>query len=174
MKWSSYAIAMLLVTPIIGHSTVYLTADQAMKLMFPNTALSQKSIHLTDQQSAFLKKSSGISYPFKADQVYKSSNGDWLIIDKVLGKHEMITYAVALNAKGIVKQIEILEYDETYGSQVRDETWRKQFVGKTITSPLALNKDIKNISGATLSSKHITDGVKRILQFHDLVLKSLA
>jgi len=67
-----------------------------------------------------------------------------------------------------------LEYNESYGGQVRDESWRQQFVGKTSSSPLALNKDIKNISGATLSSRHVTDGVKRILQFHDLVLKSLA
>jgi uncharacterized protein with FMN-binding domain len=47
---------------------------------------------------------------------------------------------------------------------VRDGAWRAQFVGKSAASPLQLNVDIKNISGATLSSKHITDGVKRILQ----------
>lgn len=85
----------------------------------------------------------------------------------------MITYAVALTAKGAVKQVEILEYNESYGGQVRDAAWRQQFVGKTLSSPVALNKDIKNISGATLSSKHVTDGVKRILQFHHLVLATL-
>lgn len=174
MKWTSYASALLLVTPIIGHSTVYLSVEQAKKLMFPTATLVQKNIHLTDQQSSALKKASGISYPFKADQVYKANNGEWLIIDKVLGKHEMITYAVSLTAKGVVKQVEILEYNETYGGEVRGEAWRQQFVGKTSASPLTLNKDIKNISGATLSSKHLTDGVKRILYFHNLVLKSLA
>ena len=86
----------------------------------------------------------------------------------------MIIYAVSLTAKGAVKQVEILEYNETYGGEVRGDAWRQQFVGKTSAAPLVLNKDIKNISGATLSSKHLTDGVKRILSFHDLVLKSLA
>ncbi|MDQ9020339.1 FMN-binding protein [Acinetobacter sichuanensis] len=173
MKWMPYATALLSISPIVAHSAVYLSAEQAQKLMFPNIALKKIPIHLSEDQLKSLKKSSGIFYPFKADQVYKSSDGGWLVIDQVLGKHEMITYAVALTAKGAVKQVEILEYNESYGGQVRDAAWRQQFVGKMLSSPVALNKDIKNISGATLSSKHVTDGVKRILQFHHLVLATL-
>ena len=52
--------------------------------------------------------------------------------------------------------------------------WRAQFVGKRADAPLKLGADIKNISGATLSSKHITDGVKRLLVTHALVLAPLA
>jgi Na+-translocating ferredoxin:NAD+ oxidoreductase RnfG subunit len=82
----------------------------------------------------------------------------------VVGKHEYITYAVGINPNGTVKQIEIMQYNESYGYEVRNASWRAQFVGKSARSPLQLNGDIKNISGATLSSKHITDGVKRLLQ----------
>jgi len=38
-------------------------------------------------------------------------------------------------------------------------------------SLLKLNGDIKNISGATLSSKHVTDGVKRVLRLYETSLK---
>ena len=171
MKWSPYAAAALCVTPIASHASVYLTVEQAQKLMFPHATMQQVVIHLTDDQVKSLQKSSGILYAFKADQVYKTSDGGWFIVDQVLGKHEMITYAVALHANGAVKQVEILEYNESYGGQVRDSGWRQQFVDKTVSSPVTLNNDIRNISGATLSSKHITDGVKRILQFHSMVLK---
>ena len=173
MKWMPYASALLCAAPIVCQAASYLTVDQAKALMFPQVALKKVELRLTPDQIKSLKKSSGIFYPLKTDQVYRSSDGGWLVIDKVLGKHEMITYAVALTAKGAVKQVEILEYNESYGAQVRDAAWRQQFSGKTVNSPVALNQDIKNISGATLSSKHITDGVKRILQLHDLVLKSL-
>ena len=173
MKWMPYASALLCAAPIVCQAASYLTVDQAKVLMFPQMALKKVELRLTPDQIKSLKKSSGIFYPLKTDQVYRSSDGGWLVIDKVLGKHEMITYAVALTAKGAVKQVEILEYNESYGAQVRDAAWRQQFSGKTVNSPVALNQDIKNISGATLSSKHITDGVNRILQLHDLVLKSL-
>lgn len=56
---------------------------------------------------------------------------------------------------------------------MRGAAWRQQFVGKTAASPVRLNKDIANITGATLSSKHITDGVRRVLAVYDLALKGL-
>jgi Na+-transporting NADH:ubiquinone oxidoreductase subunit C len=95
----------------------------------------------------------------------------WFIEDEVVGKHEFITWALALNADGAVRQIEILDYRETYGHEIRDVKWREQFVGKAHGAALKLDTDIKNISGATLSSRHITEGVRRLLSFHALVLK---
>ena len=99
------------------------------------------------------------------------SGGGWFIVDEVVGKHEFITYAVGLNANGSVKQIEVMDYRETYGGEIRNENWRAQFVGKTSQSPLKLDRDIKNISGATLSCRHVTDGVKRLLAFYEIALK---
>ncbi len=87
-----------------------------------------------------------------------------------MGKHEFITYAVALDATGGVKDIEILDYRETYGSEVREPAWRAQFTGKHHGATLKLGDDIRNISGATLSSKHITDGVRRLLATYAIVL----
>ena len=94
-----------------------------------------------------------------------------MVIDRVLGKHEHIKYAVGITAGGTVKQIEILEYSESYGYEVREASWRSQFVGKSASSPLQLNVDIKNISGATLSSRHIADGVRRLLALYEIALR---
>jgi Na+-transporting NADH:ubiquinone oxidoreductase subunit NqrC len=54
---------------------------------------------------------------------------------------------------------------------VAEVQWRQQFVGKTASDPVKLNQDIQNIGGATLSCKHLTDGVKRVLALYDLTLK---
>jgi len=85
----------------------------------------------------------------------------------------MITYAVALNAKGSITGVEILEYLESYGYEVAEAQWRKQFVGKTSVDPIKLNQDIQNIGGATLSCKHLTDGVKRVTVLYELALKNI-
>ena len=66
-----------------------------------------------------------------------------------------------------------LDYRETFGGQVRDPNWRAQFTGKHHGQSLKLGKDIRNISGATLSSKHVTDGVRRILSTYAVVLRKL-
>jgi Na+-translocating ferredoxin:NAD+ oxidoreductase RnfG subunit len=95
-----------------------------------------------------------------------------VVVDEVVGKFELITYAVGLSADGTVKQVEILSYRESHGHEIRLPAWRKQFVGKTAASPLQVGEDIANISGATLSCKHVTDGVKRIVAIVDLARRN--
>jgi len=94
----------------------------------------------------------------------------WFMVDRVIGKTELITYALALDANGAVKAIEILDYRETHGSEVRLAAWRRQFVGKTARDAVELDRDIKGISGATLSTRHVTEGVHRLLQLHQRAL----
>ena len=59
----------------------------------------------------------------------------------------------------------------TFAYEIRNEAWRKQFTGKNSSAKLKLDEDIRNISGATLSCRHITDGVKRLLAFYDVALR---
>ena len=50
-----------------------------------------------------------------------------------------------------------------YGGEIRLPAWRRQFVGKSARSgDLRIGGGINNISGATLSCTHVTDGVRRI------------
>jgi Na+-translocating ferredoxin:NAD+ oxidoreductase RnfG subunit len=85
------------------------------------------------------------------------------VVDHVIGKHLYIDYAVALDTGGRVQRVEILQYRESYGGEVKENSWLSQFVGKTSGSALKVDRDIRNISGATLSSHHVTEGVKRVL-----------
>jgi Na+-translocating ferredoxin:NAD+ oxidoreductase RnfG subunit len=90
----------------------------------------------------------------------------YLYVDDVIGKQLLITYAVAIDTVGKISSVEILDYRESHGGEIRLPRWRQQFAGKTSTDPLDLNRDIKNISGATLSSRHVTQGIKRLLAIH--------
>ena len=126
---------------------------------------------LTEAQREKMRELSSVREPFRGERVWKTAKGDWFIVDEVVGKHEMVKYALAINADGTIKGIEIMEYVESYGYEVGEASWRNQFVGKTTDATMKLNKDIKNIAGATLSCKHLTDGAKRLMVMHDLVLK---
>jgi Na+-transporting NADH:ubiquinone oxidoreductase subunit NqrC len=90
-----------------------------------------------------------------------------MFVDYVLGKDDNVYYALVLSPQGAVKGIEILECWELY-SQIRMPAWRAQFTGRK-DGELRRKGDIENISGATLSSKHITDGVIRMLATYALV-----
>jgi Na+-translocating ferredoxin:NAD+ oxidoreductase RnfG subunit len=76
-----------------------------------------------------------------------------------------------LEPDGRVRRVEILQYRESYGGEVANASWLAQFIGKTSGSALEVNQDIRNIAGATLSSRHVTEGVKRILAYYESHLR---
>jgi hypothetical protein len=103
-------------------------------------------------------------------RIWKALAGERLIgyffLDHVIGKHLYIDYSVALSADGRIRRVEILTYRESYGYEVANAGWLSQFSGKDGSSALSVGQDIRNISGATLSSHHVTEGVKRILAYY--------
>ncbi|MBL6853090.1 MAG: FMN-binding protein [Alphaproteobacteria bacterium] len=155
------AAALVIASPV--HAKVYLSVEQAQQLMFPGASFTPQFLTLTDTQVTAIESASDATVLNRALKVWKVSTGGWFIVDEVVGKHEFIPIALAIDASGAVKDIEILEYREAYGDDVRNAQWRAQFTGKRNGARLTLTDDIQNISGATLSSKHVTDGVRRLL-----------
>ena len=153
-----------------AHATVYLTVSQAQQALFPGGRFVDATVVLTEAQARDIAERSGVRTRSREQRVWRVDGAGWFILDAVVGKHELITYALALDTGGKVRGIEILEYRESYGHEIRNDSWRRQFAGKSAADPLRLEEDIRNISGATLSCRHVTDGVRRLLALHDIAL----
>jgi FMN-binding domain len=152
------------------NATVYLSVEQAQNLMLPGVALTPVSVSLSEQQLQAVAEDSGIKSARHEVRAWRSGDGCWFIVDQAIGKHSPITFAVTLDPNGAVRQLEILEYIESYGGEVRLPAWRHQFVGKTRADALEIERNIRNISGATLSCTHLTEAVRRLLSIYALVL----
>ena len=102
-----------------------------------------------------------------ADTVLRISRMDSLLgfaeVRNVIGKDQPITFLAAIDAADRLKDVDILVYREPYGGEVAYDAWRKQFRGKTAAAPLQVGKDIRSISGATISVHAVTAGVRRAL-----------
>lgn len=169
-------ILSLFLASLSVNATVYRTVEQVKSSAFPEaTKFVQADVNLSDAQAKAIEKQSGVRVRNNQQKVWLAMAQDkkigWVIIDEVIGKHEFITYSMALNPNGSVRLLEVMDYRETHGGQVRDPDWLKQFIGKMVGAKLKLDEDVTNISGATLSCKHIADGVKRLLSTYDIVLK---
>jgi len=149
-------------------ATQYLSPEQAEKLMFPEAdAFRPHPVALDTAQMHQVEQLSGLPTRSAQWRVVGAYKGDtllgYMVLDDVIGKFELISYAVGLNPDATVRQVEILAYRESHGSEIRLPAWRRQFVGKSAKSGnLRIGAGIDNISGATLSSTHVTDGVRRI------------
>jgi len=160
-----------------AHATEYLTVPQAQKELFPTAdRFVDAAVELSDQQRDQIKKLSGVRQREAQQPVWRAEKQGqllgWFIVDEVVGKHEFITYATAIAPEGKVLGVEVLVYRETYGYQVRDAKWRDQFRGKTLDDHFKLDDDITNITGATLSSRNLMNGVKRLLALAKVALEA--
>jgi Na+-translocating ferredoxin:NAD+ oxidoreductase RnfG subunit len=161
------AAAAVAAAPTSAFAVDYLSAEQAARLMFPDAdafdirdvALNAGQLQQLDAQGIRGRSANwSVRVARKADATL-----GFVITDDVIGKVELISYAVGIALDGSVKQVEILSYRESHGFEIRLPAWRRQFVGKGAGSALRVGEDIANISGATLSCQHVTDGVRRIV-----------
>ena len=170
LRWlpfpSQLALAAAAVAPIGAAAATYGTADDVAHRTFKSaTAFADVLVAPAPDESVALAPVGGL--PHGPLRTIEARQGDAVlgrvIVDAVIGKFEQIDYAVALDPSGKVLAVEILTYRESHGAEVRLPAWRNQFVGKTAADPVKLGADIANISGATLSCTHITDGVHRLV-----------
>ena len=167
MRFEALTLTAAALAPTAAFAVDYMTAEQAARLMFPDAERFDSAEVLLDAAALKALDARGLRARSARWPVRVARRGDavlgYVVSDAVLGKFELIDYAVGLGADGAVRQVEILSYRESHGQEIRSAAWRRQFAGKDAAAPLRVGEDIANLSGATLSCEHVTDGVRRIV-----------
>ncbi len=158
--------------------TVYLTADEAMKLAFPAaTRFDVATVAVPESVRVELGERLGEPFPaanVEVRRAFVAEGGAERLVGRAVlnddvGKYRPITYLVAVDDKGEVVRVELLVYRESHGGEVRARGFLDQYDGKSAGDSIRVGKDITSISGATLSARAISKGVKRTL----LLLKAI-
>jgi Na+-translocating ferredoxin:NAD+ oxidoreductase RnfG subunit len=160
-----------LFAPRLARAHHYLDFPEAARILFPEAlSFAPAPAELDRAAQKRIKNASGMRVRKGHVECLRARAADapigWVYLDEVIGKHEFITYALGVDDRGAVRGVEILDYRETWGGAVREANWRAQFRGRTSADTLRLNQDIQNVSGATLSCRNLTDGVRRLLATH--------
>lgn len=172
-----WAMVLPLALPVAAvHAVEYLSIPQAQAALFPAPVqfepLEGKP---TAEQLAAIEALAAVPKSRFQPQIWKVTEGGkpvgFFLVDNVIGKHDAITFALGLDTQGSIQGLEILNYRENYGGEVRFPGWRGQFKGKRPSDLSGLGTSIRNISGATLSCSHLTEAVKRLLAWYEILLK---
>ncbi len=87
----------------------------------------------------------------------------WILEE--IGKYEPITTGIVIDG-GTVAEVKVLVYREPRGGEVRYPFFTDQFVGARLSDALALDRNIDNIAGATLSVRSMRRMVRFALYLH--------
>jgi Na+-translocating ferredoxin:NAD+ oxidoreductase RnfG subunit len=173
------AVALLLVSPwatsMAAADRVYLTVDQALANAFPkDVQVTRKVVWITADQAAEIERRAGSPLPRRVVQAYEGKRGEdvvgYAFVDDVIGKTEPITYMVTITPDTTVERLDLLVFRETHGYEIERSSWRDRFRGERLGNDLRVGRDIDKITGATLSCRAVTDGVRRLLAVVEVVL----
>jgi hypothetical protein len=154
----------------------YLTVHGAQKAVFPEAdGFRQLLLSVGAEQRKAITQRAGAQPAHGTLQIFKAMRGEellgYLFIDEVIGRQDLITYALGIDAGGVLRTPEILAYRESHGGEVRARGWRQQFANRQGLEQLAFRTDIKNIAGATMSSEHLTQGVRWLVATWEVALR---
>ena len=166
---------LLALAPAAAFAVDYMNLEQAAQLFFPQADRFSDQEWALDVDALQQLSAMGVKPRSTRWTLRRAWQGKTLlgvvVGDAVLGKFELISYAVGIDAEGKLIGVEVLSYRESHGQEVRMPAWRKQFVGKTAAAPLKVGEDVANISGATLSCTHLTEGIRRVVNVVELARK---
>lgn len=155
-----------------AHAEVFMTEDEAVKIMFPKSERIRKTvIRLSQEKKDAIEQRIGWKFPEESFDVHIGETGGkidgYAMVHNTIGKHKHMTYMVGVDSRGACTDVELLVFRESRGSDVGRKRFNAQYEGKTVFDPIRINKDIINISGATMSVRSINAGVKRVLVLVD-------
>jgi len=153
----------------LGGGKTFLTKDEALKLAFEDCSIARSVKTLDSQARKKVEKLAGsapersIVYAYTAHKAGKHVGTAYFDVHRVRTMRQILM--VVVDPAGKVKRVELLAFAEPT-EFIPNARWYGQFVGKGLDETLSLKRDIKGMTGATLTARATTRAVRRALATH--------
>jgi hypothetical protein len=161
---------------------IFLTIEEAPQAVFPEADSFERRDVPSD--AAFRRKLQqlvGTASPSMLEPFYITFEArkegrviGYAVICEEIGKHRPITFIVGTGLDGSVRDVAIMMYREAIGGEVRYPGFLKQFHEKRLEDAITHRRDIKNVTGATLSARSMSRGVRKALAVLQLAYEDSA
>jgi Na+-translocating ferredoxin:NAD+ oxidoreductase RnfG subunit len=172
----SLALALAAATLLAGAAgaKVMATKEQALQSAFPAADRVEKEIlYFSDGEAERVEQRAQAPMESRLFTVYRAYRAGALtgyaFIDTRTIRSKPATFLVVLEPDGRVRSARILAWQEPPEYQP-PERWLAQFEGQGPDSDTRLGGAVQAMSGASLTSRTLTDGIRRILAIHRIKL----
>ena len=181
--YTGMAVALLMIGFVSKSSAIeLLTKDAALKQMFPDAEKVTPEVkNMSPEQIAAVKARLGghlVHFQVGAQSAevkekteltfYVATKGGSTtgvaLIEEQPGKWGPVVFIIAVDPVAMkVKNMAVMSYVEKRGRPIARANFLDQFLGKGTSDQIAVRKDIRAISGATISSDCTCFAVKKVL-----------
>lgn len=172
-----YGIAAALLAAVLGNgpaaAEVLATKEQALADAFPEAEVSKETLYFSADEQEAIEQRARAKVDSRLFTVYRARRGGepagYAFIDTRTVRSKPATFLVVLSPDGQVRQVRILAWEEPPKYRP-GERWLGQFAERGLSPELGLGGAVQAMGGATLSSRTLTDGVRRALAVHAIKL----
>ncbi len=163
-------VAILAQTP--AHSVVVQSQEEALQEAFPDASVERHTAFLDDRQVEQVRELGGTEPSSRVITYYRGVRDGELVATAYFDTHRVRTLPevlmIVVGADAAVLRVAVLSFLEPR-DYLPGERWFEQFHGRTLGEGLALKREIRGITGATLSSRAATEAVRRVLALHQIL-----
>lgn len=151
------------------YTTTYLSHAEALRTVFPDAKkVLFEEAYLSVAERSRIEKHLPERLRQGVFKVYfglrESGEFDgYAVIHEEIGKFKLFTFVVGVEPDGTVRRVAVMVYRESRGGEVARRRFLTQYDGKSVKAPLSINRDIINVTGATMSVNSMNHGVKKVL-----------
>jgi len=137
---------------------------KSVRQIFPS------AIDITELQINQEARNSGLPDNAKVSEI-KGPSGllGYCVESKVVGRSGPFKIRVLLDREVYVKRASVISYPWDRGRDVRKRAFTSQFEGKGPGDSIQIGKDIDAMTGATISSRAMADGICDVVKLVELV-----
>lgn len=153
---------------------VFYAKEEAIRAAFPEAdAIDKQTFFLTDDQKRQVETLARARLDSKLVTLYMGKRGQKLLGYAMIDVHTVRTLPeavmVVLSPEGRVNSTLILAFYEPL-EYLPNERWLKQFDQRSLTPDLRVGGGIAGIAGATLTTRGVTDAVRRALALYQVLI----
>ena len=153
-----------------------ISREEALAAVFPGATIDADRIFLTDGQVERVAALSHTEVRSKIYARYVAERGGVVVgrayVDTHIVRTKRESLLVSLEADGRVRRIDVTAFLEP-PEYVPSEPWRRQYYDQPLSDDLAVQRAIRPIAGATLTTGAVNAAVRRVLAL-DRVLEAAA
>lgn len=171
---SATALWLVLASGAAAAQTGEITRDEALASVFPGAALAEDRVFLTDGQVERIAALAGENVGTKIFARYIARRGGTVVgrayVDTHIVRTKRASLLISIEPDGRVRRIDVTAFLEP-PEYIPSEPWRQQYYGQPLSDDIAVQRRIRPIAGATLTTGAVNGAVRRVLAL-DQVLQA--
>ena len=166
---------LFLLFAIPSQARVFMIQKEALKVAFTNaSSVERKTLFLTEKQAEEIQGLAKSKMDTQLATYYIGKNAQEILGYAFFDTHIVRTmpesFMAVVNPDGTLRLVELLAFHEPE-DYLPPKKWLGLFSKKKLDNELWVKRGIRNITGATLTTQAITEGVRKILALFEVAVK---